>query len=627
MYVKRLVVVLLVVAGVILALPSAAAAIPLPGGIPVLVVQGVEPWGYHDYLTQLISLGYAPHVTDWSGVGTTELLEDFRYMYIPSVQDASFYATYTARMSEVADWVTGGGRLLFSVCTQGPVFTLPGGATHVRVLDSNNLIVDASHPIVTGVLSDGIALTDADLVGNLCSHNYFTVLPLSEHTILRGSTPGHGPTLVEYDFGAGHIIGSGLTWEYYLHNGSLGGAGSFAKRAYDDLILYAFPKTMHTVRASAGPGGTIVPTGDSTVVEGSTLAFTITADPVYIIAALYVDGAPVRVTSRESMNYTFSNVTADHTIAASFVRPDVMAPVIELPDGVPQSAVGSPYDLHLVVTDDTSIADVGVFENGQRVGGSPVGGDIHVRLTLPDGRHELVIVAFDSAGNRTERAITLIVDTRPPDLTVDLPSSVSTPTLLITGSAVDAVSGLASLTINGEPVVPFLDGSFSEKLALMKGENTIDVEAVDNVGHVASQTFTVTYSTSSSAAPSSLYVVLTIGKAEMDVNGMPVAMDAAPFIKDGRTLLPIRALIEALGGTVEWNASTKTATVMLGSRTVVLTIGSKTALVGGKPVALDVAPMIVKGRTFLPLRAVAENVGLDLAWEPVSQTISFTYWP
>jgi hypothetical protein len=37
--------------------------------------------------------------------------------------------------------------------------------------------------------------------------------------------------------------------------------------------------------------------------------------------------------------------------------------------------------------------------------------------------------------------------------------------------------------------------------------------------------------------------------------------------------------------------------------------------------------MIVKGRTFLPLRAVAENLGLDLAWEPVSQTISLTYWP
>ena len=93
-------------------------------------------------------------------------------------------------------------------------------------------------------------------------------------------------------------------------------------------------------------------------------------------------------------------------------------------------------------------------------------------------------------------------------------------------------------------------------------------------------------------------------------------MDAAPFIKDGRTLLPIRALIEALGGSVQWNASTRTATVMLGSRTVALTIGSTTALVNGTPITLDVAPMIVGGRTFLPLRAVAENLGLDLAWEP-----------
>jgi hypothetical protein len=130
-----------------------------------------------------------------------------------------------------------------------------------------------------------------------------------------------------------------------------------------------------------------------------------------------------------------------------------------------------------------------------------------------------------------------------------------------------------------------------------------------------------------SASPSYKTVTLTIGKTDMDVNGMPVGMDAAPLIKDGRTFLPIRALIETLGGSVQWNASTKTVRVMLGSRTVALTIGSKTALVNGSPVTLDVAPMIVKGRTFLPLRAVAENIGLDLAWEPVSQTISFTYWP
>ena len=208
-----------------------------------------------------------------------------------------------------------------------------------------------------------------------------------------------------------------------------------------------------------------------------------------------------------------------------------------------------------------------------------------------------------------------------------IPSSVSSAVLTVAGTVRDAVSGLRSFTINGESVVPFADGSFTEKLALVKGDNVIVVEAVDNAGHVASQTFTVTYKSASTSAPSSLDVVLTIGSAEMQVNGISQKMDAAPLIKDGRTLLPIRALIEALGGSVQWNASTKTATVMLGSRTVVLTIGSKKALVNGSPVALDVAPMIVGGRTFLPLRAVAENLGLDLAWEPVSRTISFTYWP
>ena len=383
----------------------------------------------------------------------------------------------------------------------------------------------------------------------------------------------------------------------------------------------------YSILASAGLGGTISPSGDVTVFQGASESFDVNADMGYSIAGVLVDGAPISISSSTAMTYTFSNVTKNHTIAAFFIRPDVMAPIIELPDGVPQSAVGSPYDLHLVVTDDGSIADVGVFENGQRVGGSYAGGDIRVRLTLPDGRHDLVIVAVDSVGNRTERAITLVVDTRPPVLTLDPPVSVSTATLTLTGSVIDAVSGLASLSINGEPVIPFLDGSFSEKLTLTKGANDILVRATDKAGNSTSQTFTVTYRAPSSTTPSSIYVVLTIGSTDMEVNGMTRKLDAAPFIKDGHTLLPIRALIETLGGSVEWNATTKTAIVMLGSRTVALTIGSTTALVDGKPITLDVAPMIVKGRTFLPLRAVAQNVGLDLAWEPVSRTISFTYWP
>lgn len=621
--------VLLIVTGLLFGMfpvPASAA----PSGIPVLVLQKANPWGFTSHVDLLTSLGYAPTVADWSQVGTGAgqvHMADFHFIYIASSQPQSFYDAYAVRSSELAAWVAGGGRLMFSVCSQSynTVAALPGGVLTHQTLQESNYVVTASHPIVTGELSDGIALTDADLVGTYCSHVDLSTLPAGAIVILRDSV---GPTLVEYTYGTGTVVASGLTWEFYSVNGSLGGTGSFARRAYDDLILYAFPKPIHTITASAGPGGTIRPTGSVRVVEGTSISFRVSANSGFIIAAVTVDDVPVQLTDASAMAVNLTNVTANHTIHATFVSSDVAAPVIELPDGLPRGAVGSHFSLHLLVTDDHSVADVGVYENGVRIAGSATGGDIRLPLTLADGVHSLVIVATDNAGHRTEQTIVLSVDTMPPALQVNaLPSSVTSSTVTVSGSARDAVSGLAHFTINGEPVTPYLDGSFNEKLTLAKGLNTVVVEATDKVGNTTSQTFAVTYGTPSSSTPSSLYVLLKVGSKDMEVNGMARTLDAAPFIKDGRTLLPIRALIETLGGTVQWNAQTKTATVALGSRTMALTVGSTKALVNGSPVTLDVAPMIVKGRTFLPLRAVAENLGLDLAWEAATQTISLTYWP
>jgi hypothetical protein len=74
------------------------------------------------------------------------------------------------------------------------------------------------------------------------------------------------------------------------------------------------------------------------------------------------------------------------------------------------------------------------------------------------------------------------------------------------------------------------------------------------------------------------------------------------------------------------------ATVTLGSRTVSVTIGDPMGLVGGRRVAIDpanarVVPVIVNNRILLPLRFIAESLGLDLAWDALTRTISFTYWP
>ncbi|MHB8107692.1 MAG: stalk domain-containing protein [Candidatus Cryosericum sp.] len=602
----------------------------VPGGIPVLVLQSGYPWGKSEYLSIMTSLGYVPTTADWAAVGTTVHLEDFRYLYIPSVQESnSFYANYTARMSEIAAWVAGGGRLLFSFCTQGASFSLPGGATQVHGTASNNHIVDASHPIVTGVLSDGIALTDANLLGSSCSHNYLTALPESAHTILQYAE--HGATLAEYDYGSGHVVASGLTWEFYVAPyGSPSGSGAFALRAFDDVILYTFPKVMHTITASAGAGGAISPSGAVTVVDGASKPFVITANLGNSIASVVVDGAAAAVTNHSQMTYTFESVTADHSIQAMFMTPDMLAPTIAFPLELTGSGTVRYRSLALLldVRDNKGDAFVQVWVNGVKVAGGSQNGPYTYNLSLAEGANAIYVTATDAAGNLADATLKVTTDSTAPALSAHIVKNGTA--ISVVGSAVDAGSGMRSLVVGEQDMAVGLDGDFSVPVQPKVGASSIVIEATDNAGNTATVELTLTQPTK----PVSSYktVTLTIGKTSMDVNGMPVAMDAAPVIKNSRTLLPIRALIETLGGKVAWDGKTRTATVTLGEHSVVLVVGKSMALVDGKSVPIDAAngkvvPEIIGSRTYLPLRFIAENLGLDLTWEPVSQTISFTYWP
>lgn len=93
------------------------------------------------------------------------------------------------------------------------------------------------------------------------------------------------------------------------------------------------------------------------------------------------------------------------------------------------------------------------------------------------------------------------------------------------------------------------------------------------------------------------------------VNDHIVFSDVAPYIKKGRTFVPIRFIAEELGFDVKWDAKTSTATMTEGDSTVVVTIGSKTMLVNGEARELDLPAEITDGRTFVPLRAISEAFG------------------
>lgn len=108
------------------------------------------------------------------------------------------------------------------------------------------------------------------------------------------------------------------------------------------------------------------------------------------------------------------------------------------------------------------------------------------------------------------------------------------------------------------------------------------------------------------------------------LNGEQIQFDQQPIIQNGRTLVPLRAIFEAMGATVEWDQKTQTVTAKSETVTVVMKVGDKTMTKNGTKITLDVPPQIVNNRTLVPARAVAESFGADVKWDGATQTVIIT---
>lgn len=103
----------------------------------------------------------------------------------------------------------------------------------------------------------------------------------------------------------------------------------------------------------------------------------------------------------------------------------------------------------------------------------------------------------------------------------------------------------------------------------------------------------------------------------MTVAGTVKAIDAQgtkPLISDGTTMVPIRAVVESLGGNVSWDAGARRLVIRLDSRTVTTWVGKTTATVNGSSKTVSTASAVIGGRTMIPLRFVAESLGCLVGW-------------
>lgn len=125
-------------------------------------------------------------------------------------------------------------------------------------------------------------------------------------------------------------------------------------------------------------------------------------------------------------------------------------------------------------------------------------------------------------------------------------------------------------------------------------------------------------------------ISMTIGKAMMIVNGIQKEIDpgkaTVPVLRNARTMLPIRALIEAMGGTVDYTSGEQKVTVKWNGKTVCVWIGKTVYTVDGVQKTMDVAPYISEtGRTMIPMRFVIESLGCSIDWDGSMNTATITY--
>jgi hypothetical protein len=209
------------------------------------------------------------------------------------------------------------------------------------------------------------------------------------------------------------------------------------------------------------------------------------------------------------------------------------------------------------------------------------------------------------------------------------------------GQAVAGIKGttLVSEVTNGVSILKVLEGTV-EFTSLTTGAKSMvsggETQSATSAGLSPKQNFDaaaeaaswIAYGTDKIVAAKSS-IILQLGSPTMKVNGTTKEIDPGkgtkPILLKGRTVLPIRAVVEAMGGTVEWLGAENKVTIKLKGSTIEMWIGKTTVKVNGTAKNTDVAPQVINGRTMIPVRFVAENFGAAVNWNEQTKTVTLIY--
>ena len=414
----------------------------------------------------------------------------------------------------------------------------------------------------------------------------------------------------------------------------------------------------NNVGLGSAPTISVVPEFVTVTAGGVTSATIYTSDPDGDTLTLSVIVAPIPEGAYELKNsvlyfhpkagdvgkrFVFTIVAADSagysdtgTFTVQVDKPqDTTPPELDIPNvdfDTSQVISHGTMLLNLIATDDSGVIARTVVKDNGIVIKDVMGYLSNLNITLFEGINDIEVMVYDLAGNFTAKSFRVISDTKPPVIKLsDMPESVSSNELNITGIIFDTGTGIKEVKINGKTIAVPSSGKINVTCTLTQGKNIITVQATDKAGNAITKTYTVNYTAYS---PMKI-ITLQISNPEITINGITKTIDeqeSKPVIKNDRTLLPVRVLIESLGGTISWNGVIREVTINLNGHTIILTIDNNTAIVDGIKMLIDpnndkVTPIIINGRTYLPLRFIIEHLNGTVSWDSATQTVTIYYMP
>ncbi|WP_274362495.1 stalk domain-containing protein [Paenibacillus thermotolerans] len=122
--------------------------------------------------------------------------------------------------------------------------------------------------------------------------------------------------------------------------------------------------------------------------------------------------------------------------------------------------------------------------------------------------------------------------------------------------------------------------------------------------------------------PAAPQVKMTIGKTTVTVGDQAQKLDQPPIVENNRTYVPLRFIVDALGGELNWNQTEKKVTVRRGGHLIELWVDRLELIADGERITSDAAPIVRKGRTLLPVRLVTEQLGLTVDWNQKAREVT-----